>query len=68
MFPAPACRRQIGAPREGSATCIIDRRRGQKGEIEMSILHQVVPMFILIQFAVALIGITAAMLSAGREY
>jgi hypothetical protein len=34
----------------------------------MSILHQVVPMFILVQFAVTLVGITAAMLSAGREY
>jgi hypothetical protein len=33
----------------------------------MSILHQVVPMFILIQFGVVLIGIVAAMLFAGGE-
>jgi hypothetical protein len=34
----------------------------------MSILHQVIPMFILIQFAVALVGIVAAMLSSGGKY
>jgi hypothetical protein len=34
----------------------------------MAILHQVVPMFILIQFAIILVGIVATMLSAGREY
>jgi len=33
----------------------------------MSILHQVVPMFVLIQFGVILVGMVAAMLSAGRE-
>jgi hypothetical protein len=34
----------------------------------MSILHQVVPMFILIQFALTLVGIVAAMLSEAGEY
>jgi hypothetical protein len=32
----------------------------------MSILHQMVPIFMMVQFAVALIGIVAAMLTAGR--
>ncbi len=33
----------------------------------MSILHQIVPVFMMIQFAVTLIGIVAAMLNARGE-
>jgi hypothetical protein len=34
----------------------------------MSILHQVVPMFFLIQFGLIQAGMVAAMLSADNEY
>jgi hypothetical protein len=44
------------------------RCRGQKGEVEMSIFHQMVPLFFMIQFGVSLIGIAVAMLSSNKEY
>ncbi len=34
----------------------------------MTVLHLAVPIFILVQFGVALIGIVAAMLYFGGEY
>ena len=34
----------------------------------MSILHPLVPLFIMIQFGVTLIGIVVAMLSSGGKY
>ena len=34
----------------------------------MSILHQMVPLFMMIQFGVTLMGIVVAMLSSGGKY
>lgn len=34
----------------------------------MSIIHQLVPLFFMIQFAVTLIGIVVAMLSSNGNY
>jgi hypothetical protein len=60
-----------------SADNNIERERGQaRGQIskakrreeKMSALHQVVPMFLLIQFVVVLVAIVAAMLLADPQY
>jgi hypothetical protein len=44
------------------------RCRGEKGEVKMSIFHQLVPLFFMIQFGLSLIGIAVAMLSSNNKY
>lgn len=44
------------------------RCRGEKGEVKMSIIHQLVPLFFLVQFSVTLIGMVAAMLGSHGNY
>jgi hypothetical protein len=42
--------------------------RAERREVRMSALHQVVPMFLLIQFVVVLVALVSAMVLADRQY
>jgi hypothetical protein len=68
MLPGPPAVYRPECRKKGQQLALWVGVEASKGEAKMSIIHQMVPLFIMIQFGVTLIGIVVAMLSSGGKY
>jgi hypothetical protein len=68
MLPGPPAVCRSERRKKGQKLALRAGVEASKGEMKMSIIHHLVPLFMMIQFGLTLIGMVAAMLSSRGRY
>lgn len=68
MLPGPPAVCRSERRKKGQQLALRVSVEASKGGMKMSIIHQLVPLFMMIQFGLTLIGMVAAMLSSNDKY